>query len=38
MRQFSTYIKMLFVPETDDFVQRIHLAKAEGFDLVEFWL
>src|SRR3546814_19614536 len=24
--------------ETDDFAQRIHLAKAEGFDRVEFWL
>lgn len=38
MTQFSACVEMLFVPETDDFAQRIHLAKAEGFDLVEFWL
>ncbi|KKC31603.1 TIM barrel protein [Devosia psychrophila] len=38
MTTFSACIEMLFLPETDDFAQRIHLAKAEGFDLVEFWL
>lgn len=38
MTRFSACIEMLFVPETDDFAERIHLAKAEGFDLVEFWL
>ena len=38
MTRYSACIEMLFVPETDDFAQRIHLAKAEGFDLVEFWL
>src|SRR6185312_7216403 len=38
MTRFSACIEMLFVPETEDFAQRIHLAKAEGFDLVEFWL
>lgn len=36
--RLSACIEMLFVPETDDFAQRIHLAKGEGFDLVEFWL
>lgn len=36
--RLSACIEMLFVPETDDFAQRIHLAKAEGFDRVEFWL
>jgi len=38
MTRFSACIEMLFVPETDDFAQRIHLAKAAGFDLVEFWM
>lgn len=38
MTRFSACIEMLFVPETADFAQRIHLAKAAGFDLVEFWL
>ncbi|MGV8853407.1 MAG: TIM barrel protein [Devosia sp.] len=38
MAKFSACIEMLFVPETDAFAQRIHLAKGEGFDLVEFWL
>ncbi|MGV8832734.1 MAG: TIM barrel protein [Devosia sp.] len=38
MTKFSACIEMLFVPETDDFAQRIGLAKAEGFELVEFWL
>ena len=36
--QLSACIEMLFVPETDDFAQRIRLAAAEGFELVEFWL
>jgi hydroxypyruvate isomerase len=38
MTGFSACIEMLFVPETDDFAQRIALAQAAGFDLVEFWL
>lgn len=38
MSKLSACIEMLFVPETDDFAQRIHLAKAEGFSLVEFWM
>jgi len=38
MTQYSACIEMLFAPETDDFAQRIHLAKTAGFDLVEFWL
>jgi len=38
MRKFSACIDMLFVPETDDFCQRIELAKAAGFEQVEFWL
>jgi hydroxypyruvate isomerase len=37
MTGFSACIEMLFVPETDDFVRRIHLAKAAGFSHVEFW-
>lgn len=37
MTRYSACIEMLFVPETADMAQRIHLAKAEGFDLVEFW-
>jgi hydroxypyruvate isomerase len=38
MMRLSACIEMLFVPETDDFAQRIRLAKDEGFDRVEFWL
>lgn len=38
MTKLSACIEVLFVPETDDFAQRIHLAKAEGFPLVEFWM
>lgn len=38
MTTYSACIEMLFVPETDDFPHRIELAKAAGFDLVEFWL
>tara|TARA_R110002124_G_scaffold109676_12_gene262914 strand:- start:43892 stop:44662 length:771 start_codon:yes stop_codon:yes gene_type:complete len=38
MTELSACIEMLFVPETDAFDQRIHLAKAAGFELVEFWL
>lgn len=38
MTRFSACIDMLFVPETDDVAKRIHLAAAEGFGLVEFWL
>jgi hydroxypyruvate isomerase len=37
MRRYSACIEMLFVPETDDFAQRIRLAAAEGFKQVEFW-
>lgn len=36
--RLSACIEMLFVPETDDFAQRVHLAASEGFGLVEFWL
>lgn len=38
MRGFSACIDMLFVPETADVAQRIHLAKAAGMDAVEFWM
>jgi len=38
MTLFSACIEMLFVPETDDPAARIHLAKAAGFEAVEFWL
>ncbi|HEY8576574.1 MAG TPA: TIM barrel protein [Devosia sp.] len=38
MNRFSACIEMLFAPETADFAQRIHLAKAAGFELVEFWM
>ena len=38
MTTFSACIEMLFVAETDDFAQRIALAKAAGFDRVEFWM
>lgn len=37
MMDFSACLEMLFVPETDDFARRIHLAKAAGFSAVEFW-
>lgn len=36
--RYSACIDMLFVPESDDPAQRIRLAKAAGFDAVEFWL
>ena len=36
--RLSACIEMLFVPETDEFAQRIRLAKDEGFGRVEFWL
>lgn len=36
--RLSACIEMLFVPETDDFAERIRLAKTEGLALVEFWL
>lgn len=38
MTRFSACIEMLFVPESDDPAARIHLARDEGFDGVEFWL
>lgn len=38
MTRFSACIEMLFVPESDDPAERIRLAKAAGFDAVEFWL
>ncbi|MGB3338543.1 MAG: TIM barrel protein [Devosia sp.] len=38
MMQYSACIEMLFVPETTDVAQRIRLAAAERFGLVEFWL
>lgn len=38
MTRYSACIDMLFVPETADVAQRIHLAKAAGMDAVEFWL
>jgi len=37
MKGFSACIEMLFAPETDDLVQRIHLARDAGFSQVEFW-
>jgi len=33
----SACIEMLFVPETSDPAERIRLAKAAGFEAVEFW-
>lgn len=36
--RYSACIDMLFVPESPDPAQRIRLAKAAGFDAVEFWL
>ena len=36
--RFSACIDMLFVSESADPAQRIRLAKAAGFDAVEFWL
>lgn len=38
MTRLSACIEMLFAPETADMAQRIRLAAAEGFGLVEFWL
>lgn len=38
MTRFSACIEMLFVPETGNPAERIRLAKAAGFDAVEFWL
>lgn len=38
MMEFSACLEMLFVPETDDFARRIHLARDAGFSAVEFWL
>lgn len=36
--KLSACIEMLFVPETGEVADRIRLAKAAGFDAVEFWL
>lgn len=36
--RFSACIDMLFVPESPDPAERIRLAKAAGFEAVEFWL
>ena len=36
--KLSACIEWLFADATDDFAQRIHLAKASGLDAVEFWL
>lgn len=36
-RDYSACIEMLFVPEADDFVDRIQLAADAGFATVEFW-
>lgn len=36
--RYSACIEMLFVPETADPVERVRLAKAAGFEAVEFWL
>lgn len=38
MTKLSACIEMLFTAESSDPAQRIHLAKAEGFEAVEFWL
>ncbi|KFL30114.1 hydroxypyruvate isomerase [Devosia riboflavina] len=38
MMRYSACIEMLFVPETPDPVERVRLAKAAGFEAVEFWL
>jgi hydroxypyruvate isomerase len=35
--RFSACIEMLFVPESDDPAERVRLAKAAGFEAVEFW-
>ncbi|HEV7718419.1 MAG TPA: TIM barrel protein [Arsenicitalea sp.] len=35
--RFSACIELLFKPEHPDFSDRIHAAKAAGFDAVEFW-
>jgi hydroxypyruvate isomerase len=36
--RYSACIDMLFVPESADPAERVRLAKAAGFDAVEFWL
>lgn len=38
MTQYSACIEMLFVPESPDPVERVRLAKAAGFEAVEFWM
>ncbi|MBJ6988550.1 TIM barrel protein [Devosia sp. MC521] len=38
MMKLSACVEMLFVPETGEVADRIRLAKAAGFDAVEFWL
>lgn len=38
MKQYSACIEMLFVPESPDPVERVRLAKAAGFEAVEFWM
>lgn len=35
--KFSACIEMLFAKETDDYAQRIGLAREAGLDTVEFW-
>lgn len=35
--RYSACIEMLFVPEHEDFVARIHAARAAGMEAVEFW-
>ena len=37
MRQWSACIEMLFAKEHPNFADRIHAAKAAGFDAIEFW-
>ena len=37
MRRWSACIEMLFAKEHPNFVDRIHAAKAAGFDAIEFW-
>ena len=36
--KLSACIEWLFAEASDDFAERIHLAKAAGLDAVEFWL
>ena len=38
MMRYSACIDMMFVGETSNVAERIHLAKAAGMDAVEFWL